>query len=179
MGSPSTNRPSKPLSRKPFMSKKAIRESLITVLLVLFVFCIVAVRKSDQAALTQGHSFAAAETKMPTARSSIAGLNGSLPAMIDSQTMMTRIEIGAAVDTYYLKTVNFPSRRLGREFFARAQEIVGRRNCEDNEIRLAYDHGKSTRYVVSGSDNIEAGFFVISNVYCQRFRAPKDSTRLS
>ncbi len=161
------------------MTGKTVREILFTALLVLFIVCLVAVRKADRAAATQPSGVATAHADALTLQRTDVELNRGLPAMIDSETMMTRIEAGAAVDTYYITTVNFPSHRLGREFFARAQEIIGRRNCRDNDIRSAYEQGKSARYVVSGSDNIAAGFFMLSNVYCERFRAPTKVTRLS
>ena len=169
------DQPKRTLLRKPSTTGKTIREILFTALLVLFVFFLVAVRKADHAAATQPSRIAIAPAEARAAQRAEPDWNHGLPAMIDSETLMTRIEAGAAVDTYYITTINFPSHRLGREFFARAQAIIGSRNCQDNDIRSAYAQGKAAKYVVSGSDNVAAGFFVITSAYCDRFRAPPNS----
>ena len=108
-----------------------------------------------------------------------AELNHGLPAMLDSQTMLTRVEADPTSTTYYITMVNVQSAYLDHEFLMDAQELVGRRNCLDSDIAWAYDNGLQMKYVVSGSDNRQVGSFIISRAYCQRFRLPVTTARPS
>lgn len=91
------------------------------------------------------------------------------PVMIDSQTMVTSTTSDATSTTYQLKMINLPSSSIDSNFLVRAQEVIGRRNCADRDIRSYYDQGMFMKYVISGSDNHQAGSFIISNIYCQKF----------
>lgn len=108
-------------------------------------------------------------TREHTEEKSIANLNRGLPTMIDKETQLTKVEGDAYSTTYFVRMVNYPSGLLDARFLAISQEIIGRRNCMDKDIRWAYEHDQFMKYIVSGSDNRQAGSFIISKVYCQRF----------
>ena len=95
-------------------------------------------------------------------------LNRGLPSMIDSQTMLTKVEIEGVFTNYYLKMINFNANQLNNKFLIDSQETVGRRNCSDRDIKVMYDNGYIMRYIVSGSDNKQVGSFVLSKHYCER-----------
>ena len=97
-----------------------------------------------------------------------ADLNRGLPAMMDSQTMMTKIEVDGIFTNYYLTMVNYPASKLNHAFLAKAQEVIGRKNCFDRDIVTTFENGYVMRYIVSGSDNKQVGSFVLSKHYCQR-----------
>ena len=84
--------------------------------------------------------------------------------------MLTKAVAETNSTTYYIKIVNYPSAYLDQDFLIKAQEIIGRQNCADSDIRWSFDQGMHMKYIVSGSDNQQAGSFIISKVYCQRFR---------
>lgn len=90
--------------------------------------------------------------------------------MLDSQTMLARVEASTGSTIYHIKMVNYPSVYLDQDFLIKAQELIGRRNGADSDIRWSFDQGMHMKYIVSGSDNQQAGSFIISKVYCQRFR---------
>jgi len=84
------------------MTAKTIRDIILTALLVLFVVCVVSVRKSEHAGVTPSSGVAIAHAEARTTQPANVDLNRALPAMIDNDTLMTRIEAGAAADTYYI-----------------------------------------------------------------------------
>ena len=90
--------------------------------------------------------------------------------MLDSQTMLTRVEATVGSTIYHIKMVNYPSEILDQDFLIKAQELIGRRNCANNDVKWFFDQGMHMKYIVSGSDNQQAGSFIISRIYCQRFR---------
>ena len=110
------------------------------------------------------------QDKQQAAAKSNVDLNRGLPTMLDSQTQLTRVEAGTASTIYHIKMVNYPSAYLDQDFLVKAQELIGQRNCSDNDIKWSFDQGMHMKYIVSGSDNQQAGSFIISKVYCQRFR---------
>ena len=110
------------------------------------------------------------QEKQQAAAKANVELNRGLPTMMDSQTMLTKVEASTDLVIYNIKMVNYPSAYLDQNFLVKAQELVGRRNCADNDIMWTYEQGRYSKYIVSGSDNKQAGSFIISKVYCQRFR---------
>jgi hypothetical protein len=119
-------------------------------------------RESAQHSLERVQEIRAANTQQPQAQSAIAD-NG--PVMLDSQTMITKTVADATSTTYYLKMVDVPSSSLDQQFLANAQELIGRRNCADSDIRSFYDQGQYMKYVVAGSDDRKVVSFIISKVY--------------
>lgn len=110
------------------------------------------------------------QDKQQAAAKSNVDLNRGLPTMLDSQTQLTRVEASTVSTIYHIKMVNYPSAYLDHDFLGKAQELIGRRNCSDNDIKWSFNQGMNMKYIVSGSDNQQAGSFIISKVYCQRFR---------
>ncbi len=96
-------------------------------------------------------------------------LNQGLPTMLDSQTMLTKVEASTDSTVYHIKMVNYLSASLDEDFLIKAQELIGRRNCTDKDIKWSLDQGKYMKYILSGSDHQQAGSFIISKVYCQQF----------
>ena len=97
-------------------------------------------------------------------------LNKGLPTMMDRETMVTKVEATIDSRIYYLRMVNYRAADLNEDFLIRAQEIIGRRNCSDKDIRWAFDQDIYYKYIVSGSDNRQVGSFIHSKIYCQKFR---------
>lgn len=98
-----------------------------------------------------------------------ASLNRGLPTMLDSETMMTRVDADSSSTIYYVKMINYPSTQLDHSFLSQALELVGRRNCADSDIRWYFDQGKHMKYIVMGSDDRQVGSFIVSKTYCERF----------
>jgi len=90
--------------------------------------------------------------------------------MLDSQTMLTKVEASAVATDYYIKMINYPSASLDNNFLVKAQQLIGRRNCAEGHIKSSFNQGMHMKYIVSGSDGRQAGSFIISKIYCQRFR---------
>lgn len=149
---------------------KTIREIFLTLLVVIVVAAIIGIVKSERRVSQQPPQVATQQDKLRSAAKANSDLNRGLPTMLDSQTMLTRAEADASSTTYYITMVNYPSADLNQEFLANAQELIGRRNCTDRDIRWSYDQGLHMKYIVSGSDNRQVGSFIISKVYCQRYR---------
>lgn len=95
-------------------------------------------------------------------------LNRGLPAMMDSETMLTKIEVDGAFTNYYLTMVNYPASKLNHVFLSKSQEVIGRKNCSDSDIVVTFENGYAMRYIVFGADNKQVGSFVLSKQYCQR-----------
>lgn len=95
-------------------------------------------------------------------------MNKNFPAMIDSQTEMTRVEASAAGYIYHVRMVNWPTAILDNQWLVRAQDLVARRNCADPTVRYDLDSGLLMTYIYHGSDGGVAGRFIISNVLCQQ-----------
>lgn len=150
---------------------KTIREIFFTVLVIVVVVTLVGIVKSERRAAQQpAPQFATHEDKQRSAEKMNVELNRGLPTMLDSQTMLVRAEAETNSTTYFIKMVNYQSVYLNKDFLANAQELVGRRNCSDRDIRWSYEQGMHMKYVVSGSDNQPVGSFIISKAYCERFR---------
>lgn len=149
---------------------KTIREIFYTVLAVILVFTVIGIVKSERASQQPPPQVSTQQDKQRAAAKANIDLNRGLPTMIDSQTMLTKAEADASSTTYYITMVNYPSANLDQKFLAKAQELIGRRNCSDSDISWSYDQGMHMKYIVSGSDNRQAGSFIISKIYCQRFR---------
>jgi len=98
-----------------------------------------------------------------------AELNRGLPTMLDSQTMLTKVELSATRNTYHLTMINMPTAYIDQEFLVKAQDLVGRRNCADSDVRWFLNAGSVMNYVIHGKDGAHAGSFMISKVYCERF----------
>ena len=124
-------------------------------------------RRADQ---KRAQQVASLQDKQQAAAKANVDLNRGLPTMLDGQTMLTKVEAEAGSTIYYIKMVNYPSADLDQYFLIKYQEMVGRRNCADNDIRWSFDQGMYMKYIVSGSDNLQAGSFIISKAYCQRFK---------
>lgn len=97
-------------------------------------------------------------------------LNYGLPSMLDNETMIERIIAKEYEVIYILRMVNYPAAQLDASFLSRAQQTVGRRNCSDADIKWMYDTGRNTKYIIYGADGELAGSFIISGIYCQRFK---------
>jgi len=143
-------------------------KTIIIIVVVVFAWTVFKIERRAnqqpaQQVLTQ-------QDKQQAAAKANVDLNKGLPTMLDSQTMLTRVEASTGSTNYYIKMVNYPSAYLDQDFLVKAQELIGRRNCSDNDMRWLYDQGEYMKYIVSGSDNQQAGSFIISKVYCQRFR---------
>ncbi len=138
------------------------------IIVVVFVWTIFKIER--RAAQKPPQQVATLQDKQQAAAKSNVDLNLGLPAMLDSQTQLTRVEASTASTIYHIKMVNYPSAHLDQNFLAKAQELIGQRNCSDNDIKWSFDQGMHMKYIVSGSDNQQAGSFIISKVYCQRFR---------
>ena len=150
---------------------KTIREIFFTVLVVVVVATVISIVKSERRAAQQPTpQVATQQDKQRSAEKMNVELNRGLPTMLDSQTMLTKAVAETNSTTYYIKMVNYPSAYLDQDFLIKAQEIIGRQNCADSDIRWSFDQGMHMKYIVSGSDNQQAGSFIISKVYCQRFR---------
>lgn len=144
---------------------------LKTIAIIVVLSFMWTVFKSERRAAQQPQQQVAThqDKQQATAKANI-DLNQGLPTMLDSQTMLTRAEVGTGSTTYHIKMVNYPSAYLDQDFLAKAQKLIGRRNCADSDIRWSYDQGLHMKYIVSGSDDQQVGSFIISKVYCQRFR---------
>jgi hypothetical protein len=110
------------------------------------------------------------QDKQLSAAKSNVDLNRGLPVMLDSQTMLTKVEASTESTIYYIKMMNYPSEYIDPAFLVKAQELIGQRNCANTDIKWSFDQGMHFKYIVSGSDNKPAGSFIVSKIYCQRFR---------
>lgn len=143
-------------------------KTIVIIVVILFAWTIF--KNERRAAQQPVQQVATVQDKQQAAAKANIDLNRGLPTKLDSQTLLTRVEAGTGETRYYIKMVNYPSGYLDQDFLVKAQELIGRRNCSDSDIRWGYDQGTWMKYIVSGSDNIQAGSFIISKVYCQRFR---------
>lgn len=144
---------------------------LRTIIVIVVLSFAWTVYKNERRATQQPvQQVATMQDKQQAAAKANVDLNRGLPIILDSQTMLTRVEASTDSTIYHIKMVNYPSAYLDQDFLIKAQELIGRRNCADNDIRWSFDQGMHMKYIVSGSDNKQAGSFIISKVYCQRFR---------
>lgn len=126
--------------------------------------------QSSPASVVKPTQVVAQEPARSSPAKKAADMNRGLPTMMDPQTMLTRVDVEGIVTNYYLTMVNYPSNTLDHTFLAKSQEIIGRRNCADSDIKVMYDHDHVMKYIISGSDKKQVGSFIISKVYCQRFK---------
>lgn len=97
-------------------------------------------------------------------------LNRGLPVMIDSQTMLTSVEASVNETIYNIRMINYPSGSLDQNFVSKAQEQIGRQNCANKDVVWSFDQGMHMKYIISGSDKITVGSFILSKVYCQNLK---------
>ena len=109
------------------------------------------------------------QDKRRAAKLASVELNRGLPTMLDKQTMLTHVDTGLSETTYHLTLVNIPSTSIDTKLITSAQELIGRRNCANPDTRWSYDQGIHMKYIITGSDKKQAGSFIISNFYCERF----------
>lgn len=144
---------------------------LKTIGIILVLALAWSIFKTERRATPQpAQQVATIQDKQLSAAKSNVDLNRGLPVMLDSQTMLTKVEASTESTIYHIKMVNYPSEYIDQAFLVKAQELVGQRNCSDNDIKWSFDQGMHFKYTVSGSDNQPAGSFIVSKVYCQRFR---------
>jgi hypothetical protein len=138
-------------------------------IIVILSFAWTVYKNERQAAQHHVAQKATMQDKQQAAINSNEELNRGLPKMLDSQTMLTRVEASTGSTTYHIKMVNYPSVYLDQAFLSKAQEIIGGKNCVDSDIQWSFNQGLHMKYIVFGSDNKQAGSFIISKGYCQRF----------
>lgn len=148
---------------------KTAASVLAIAFLAIVGFFVIGVIKSEGRTSSQLSPRGATALDKEKSAETTSELNRGLPTMLDSQTMLTRVDATQDSRTYHITMVNYPSEHLDSQFLAKYQELVGRRNCLDRDIRWTYEQDIYMKYVVSGSDNRVAGSFIISKIYCQRF----------
>lgn len=92
--------------------------------------------------------------------------NRGLPKMIDSEIQAIKVKADAGGLTFYLKMVNYPATSIRQAYLNKAQEGSARQWCA-SEDKWRLDQGMSVTYVVSGSDDVFAGSYIISKGSCQ------------
>lgn len=150
---------------------KAIRDTILVALAVTAATLTLRFIQTEYLTARQNQNQVATKQDLEiAAQKSNIELNRGLPTMIDSETMLVRVEASASHDTYFLKMINRHSQTITPDFLIKAQQIVGKRNCTNPDATWAYDQGKFMKYIISGSDNVQAGSFIISKVYCEQIK---------